>query len=225
MATYPGGKAQAGVYQRIICELPPHTTYIEPFLGAGAIMRYKRPAQRSIGVELDPAIIDVFDCGTRCDIELVQLDALSFLRDYPWSGGELVYCDPPYLMDVRSQKRAIYACEFSTREQHVALLLELQSLPAMVAISGYWSDLYAGMLAGWRSITFQAVTRGGSVRQEWLWMNYPEPRALHDYTFLGDGFLERQRIQRKINRWKTRLARMPAMERLAMMAALQPYQE
>lgn len=220
MPTYPGGKAQAGVYQAIICQLPPHSVYIEPFLGAGAIMRYKRPAARSIGIDLDEDAIAGFDDGS-CSVELIHGDALAFLRAYPWTGGELVYCDPPYLMDVRSSDRPIYACEFATTEQHIELLDLLSSLPAMVAISGYWSQLYDMRIGHWRSITFEATTRGGTRRTEWLWMNYPEPDALHDYRYLGGDFRERQRIQRKIKRWEQRLAGMPRLERLAMMAALQ----
>ena len=50
--TYPGGKAGAGVYQRIINQIPPHDVYVEPFLGDGALLRRKRPAGRNIGIEL-----------------------------------------------------------------------------------------------------------------------------------------------------------------------------
>lgn len=35
--SYFGGKAQDGVYQTIINQIPPHQIYIEPFLGGGAI--------------------------------------------------------------------------------------------------------------------------------------------------------------------------------------------
>jgi DNA adenine methylase len=52
--TYPGGKNGAGVAQRIVNLAPPHHTYIEPFLGSGAVMRLKRPARLNIGVDLDP---------------------------------------------------------------------------------------------------------------------------------------------------------------------------
>ena len=44
--TYPGGKAGAGVWQRIINQMPPHRLYVEPFVGAGAVLRAKRPAER-----------------------------------------------------------------------------------------------------------------------------------------------------------------------------------
>ena len=36
---YPGGKNGAGVYQTLINLIPPHDTYIETYLGGGAIMR------------------------------------------------------------------------------------------------------------------------------------------------------------------------------------------
>jgi site-specific DNA-adenine methylase len=44
---YIGGKSQAGVYQRIINLIPPHRVYVEPFLGGGAILRLKSPAEVS----------------------------------------------------------------------------------------------------------------------------------------------------------------------------------
>ena len=55
---YPGGKNGSGVYQTIINLMPPHEVYIEPFLGAGAVMRLKRPAARNIGIDLDPEALD-----------------------------------------------------------------------------------------------------------------------------------------------------------------------
>lgn len=54
---YPGGKSGPGVYHRLINLMPPHQTYIEPFLGGGAVMRLKLPAPYSIGVDLDAAVI------------------------------------------------------------------------------------------------------------------------------------------------------------------------
>jgi DNA adenine methylase len=55
--SYPGGKNGAGTYQKLINLMPPHEVYIEPFLGGGAIMRLKRAARLSVGVDLDPAPI------------------------------------------------------------------------------------------------------------------------------------------------------------------------
>ena len=47
--TYPGGKNGAGIYQRIINHMPPHKTYIEAFLGSGAVLRNKRLCQKHWG--------------------------------------------------------------------------------------------------------------------------------------------------------------------------------
>lgn len=157
---------------------------------------------------------------TRCTFHLLNTDALAFLRSYPFQGDEFVYCDPPYLLSTRRQHRPIYRCELSEAD-HVALLACLLSLPCKVMLSGYYSDLYAAALKGWHTHTFEAVTRGGSMATEWLWMNYPRPVALHQYDYLGAGFRERERIKRKKTRWVERLRKMPALEKQAILAAIE----
>jgi len=52
-----GTKGGSGVWQRIISEFPRHSVYIEPFWGRGAICRAKRPADVTIGIDLDPNAI------------------------------------------------------------------------------------------------------------------------------------------------------------------------
>lgn len=147
-------------------------------------------------------------------------DALEFLQSFPFTGSELVYCDPPYLMQTRSSQRALYAYEFGSQSQHEKLLSVLVSLPCHVAISGYQSDLYESMLDDWRTHTFEAVTRSGNMAQEWLWMNYPEPISLHDYSYLGNDFRERERIKRKAKRWVSRFQSLPTLERKAILSEL-----
>lgn len=95
----------------------------------------------------------------------------------------------------------------------------LTTVPAMVAISGYRSPLYDQALKGWRRIDYQAMTRGG-LKPECLWLNYPAPTTLHDYSFLGKDFHDRCRIKRKLKRWADKLAALPALERAAILEAL-----
>jgi DNA adenine methylase len=227
---YPGGKAQPGIYQRIINQMPPHRVYIEAFLGGGAVMKAKRPAAVNIGLDLDGSAIAGFGDEVPGDLigksgdevprlHLIEGDGISFLESYAWRGDELAYCDPPYLFSTRREHRPIYRCELEEKG-HLKLLAIARRIQAPVIISGYWSEMYARELAGWRTISFQAVTRGGSLATEWLWMNYPEPADLHDYRYLGETFRERERIKRKINRWVARLERMPILERRALSAAL-----
>lgn len=220
MATYPGGKAGQGVYQAIICQLPPHDTYIEPFLGGGAILRLKRPARRSIGVDADPGAIAAFG-GAGPGVELHVGDGLAFLDGYNWKGDELAYVDPPYLWDVRLSRRRIYKHDFSSIEEHRRLLQLVLRLPCSIAISGYDHGLYTTMLKSWREVTFLASTRGRTQAVEHLWMNYPEPDRLHDYRYLGRNFRERERIKRKARRWLAKLHAMPLLERQAIFAALE----
>jgi hypothetical protein len=217
--SYPGGKAQAGVYQKIINQIPPHAVYIEAFLGAGAILRAKRPARQSIGIDRDRAVIDRWSNCSIAGLATYCADAIEFLSRYRWQGNEVVYADPPYVRASRSYQRDLYRFEMDD-EDHARLLAVLKTLPVPVLISGYWSSLYAEALAGWRSLTFNAVKRSGEVAEEWLWCNFPEPVELHDYRYLGEDFRQRERIKRKTERWRKRLDRMPLLERRALMLAL-----
>jgi len=225
---YPGGKNH--VYQRIINLIPPHRVYIECFAGGGAILRNKRAASWSIAIDADAsaleqlaaAIADNNDVG---QVEFVNADAMTWLASYPFQGDEFVYADPPYLMSTRRQHRQIYRCELGKEEQHAALLDCLKSLPCNVMISGYWSELYGQMLAGWPTESFQATTRGGAMATEYLWMNYPKPVRLHDYRYLGDTFRDRERIKRKKERWASRLLGMDILERQALLAILDTFND
>ncbi|HEX8090032.1 MAG TPA: DNA adenine methylase [Blastocatellia bacterium] len=228
---YPGGKNGGGAYQKIICQIPPHDVYIEPFLGSGAVMRMKRPARVNIGIDKDSGAVDAFNCESSLPGAVVKVGCgIQFLRRYhlraAWTGNEVIYCDPPYLIETRRRSSAIYLHEM-TRNDHIDLLQTLLDISSLhmqgvnILISGYDSDLYQSAIGHWRKICWQAITRGGSKATEYLWMNYPEPVALHDYSHLEDNRTDRQRIKRKISRWENKLANMPVLERQALLAAIQ----
>ena len=284
--SYPGGKAGAGVYQKLINLMPLHTVYIEPFLGHGAVLLRKRPARLNIGVDLydqavqkvrtrlqhrQRAIIcrtpehgddagkydrfndvagldaigddDAADIpsrhrrnGTICSVydsdddagadftigparyRLLVADALDFLRSYAFTGNELVYADPPYVRSTRRTGGRLYRYELDD-SQHGELLALLRRLPCAVMVSGYRSALYGQTLGDWRSIEFQAQTRGGPAT-EVVWMNYPPPTDLHEYTHLGSTFRERERQKRQQARWARKVAAKPLLEQKALLAGL-----
>lgn len=215
---YPGGKNGAGVYQTIINLMPPHTVYIEPFLGGGAIMRHKRKAWRNIGIDRDEKPLRDFAGDPR--IELINGCGIAYLEktaaDVP-KGGELIYCDPPYVHSTR-KKLNLYRYEMSD-DDHARLLAAIKALPCKVIISGYLNPLYTRQLDGWNYISYEAMTRGG-LRTESLWFNFEEPTELHDYRFLGDNFRQRERIKRKKQRFIEKLGCMDKLERQALLAAL-----
>jgi site-specific DNA-adenine methylase len=224
---YPGGKAQSGVYQKIINQIPPHERYFEIFAGGGAVLLTKRPAKMSnIAVDIDAraaaSLAKKIEVAGLPGANVICGDAISFLKTTVFTPSDFVYADPPYLFETRAGgRRKIYTNEFGDVDEHRRLLIMLLNLSCRVMISGYWSSLYAEMLQSWRTVTFQVRTRGGRMADEWLWMNYPVPTELHDYRFLGENFRERERLTRIRRRWVARLERMQPKERYMLMAALE----
>ncbi len=221
---YKGSKNGSGVYQTIINQIPPHDWCCEAFAGSGVILRMKRPATVNVAIDV---------CARSCEIVrkalpgvvVINDDAISVLADLVANSGYaagrcFVYFDPPYLLSTRSHKKPIYKHEFGTVDQHQKLLDLIKSLDCMVMISGYWSELYAQELTGWRTISFNAVLHTGKVAREWLWMNYAEPVALHDYRYLGENRTDRQRIKRKVQRWESKLRNMPMLEKRVILQAM-----
>lgn len=184
-------------------------------------MRKKSAATCSIGVDSDRTILDRFPKDVLSGLTLICDDALHFLITHRWTGREFVYCDPPYLMETRSSKKRIYHNEFSDRTQHLELLTIIKAIPAAVMISGYPSNLYFTQLNRWRSISYRSITRSSRAAIEYLWMNYPEPNALHDYRYVGANFRERERIKRRQHRWRSRLEKMNHLERTALLMAIE----
>lgn len=215
---YPGSKALPGVFQTIINNIPPHQTYIETHLGGGNILERKKPAQRSVGVDLDADVIAVWKEAEVEGLELHHGDAVAYLKAFAFKGNEFVYADPPYVMASR-RGGAIYRHEY-TDDDHLTLLDVLTQLPCAVMISGYPSELYdSSPVRGWRTVDCKTMTRGG-VATERIWMNYPAPAELHDLRFLGGNFRERERIKRKKARWQAKLGKLDPLERAAIMECL-----
>lgn len=218
--SYPGGKQVSGVYQKIINLQPPHDTYVEPLLGSGTIMRLKKPAARNIGIDNDENALGSFTAqnGGTDGVTLHHGDAFAFLKRHPFTAKDLIYCDPPYRHETRS-KTDMYRDEWP-KADHVRFLDIITELPCMVMISGYWTELYAEKLKDWNSISYMTMTRGGYQKEEWLWFNYPFPTALHDYSYLGEDYRERENIKKRNTRMIAKLKALPLLERQAMLSAI-----
>ncbi len=219
MSGYFGSKAASGLFQNIIAMMPPHNTYIETHLGGGAVMKRKPPTVNNIGIDIDPDPLSNFDCDY--PVHLVNGCAHHFLTHYDYVGDELIYCDPPYLVETRTGRRR-YRFEY-TKQDHIALLELLKSLPCRVILSGYPSFMYDNFLGDWNTIELQAMTWGGP-RTEKLWFNYSIDR-LHWASFAGKNFTDRQRIKRKAQGWGKRYQALPKAERLAVLATIMAVEE
>ena len=214
MGSYFGSKATSGLCQAIIALMPPHETYIETHVGGGAILQHKAPARHTIGIDRDAQAL----AALRCDypLEKVHGCAHRFLAEYRFTGRELVYCDPPYLLHTRSSARR-YRYDYEEHD-HRALLALLKTLPCAVILSGYPSALYDEQLADWRTLELQVMNQAG-VRTEKLWFNFI-PDRVHWARGAGKDFTDRQRIKRKAESWARRYQAMPRGERLAVLAGL-----
>jgi DNA adenine methylase len=215
---YPGGKGGPGVFQTLINLMPQHDVYIESHAGGANIAERKKPAAQNILIDIDPAVTAKLAMRYQYDkaFTVKNGDAGQVLKSYEFTGKELVYSDPPYLMSTRKSGK-MYRHEM-TDEQHEELLHVLTSLNAFVMVSGYRAPLYEAMLQSWQRIDFKAMTRGGPSIES-VWMNF-QPVRLHDHSHLGSNFREREQIKRKQKRWRERLLKMDQAERRAMLETL-----
>ena len=173
-------------------------------------MRHKRPAEVSIGIDVDSDVIGRWERFEERDCLLVCADAIDWLRRQEFVGDELIYCDPPYVPSTRRSER-VYRHDYDI-SKHVELLDVLRAVGCKVMLSGYSSELYEDELSDWASVSFRSKTHAG-VRTETLWMNFEPPQRLHDYSCLGENFRQRELIKRRLGRLKSRIDMLTAAER------------
>lgn len=225
---YLGSKAQAGVWQRIICQMPAHSFYVEPFFGSGQIFWKKLPADQNVIIDADAGVLAKFGVTyqgrtsemtlaashgkTGARIRAIAGDALLDLASLKPTlpADAVIYCDPPYLLSTRTSRHR-YKFEM-TDDQHTQLLTLLQGMHCRVLISGYPSTLYSALLKDWRCISYRTRTRGRTLT-ECLWCNFPEPVELHDWRYIGKDYRERLTLKRFATRFLTRLEAMPELKR------------
>ncbi len=177
-------------------------------------MKRKPPAMRNIGIDIDRKTLAGFTCDY--PVEIVHGCAHVYLRNFPFTGRELVYCDPPYLLSTRTSKRR-YRFDYKDKD-HIELLALLKTLPCNIILSGYPSALYDNALKGWQTMELQVMNQAG-VRTEKLWFNFTIDRR-HWVKCAGKDKTHRQCIKRKAQNWGRRYKEMPRDERLAVLAAI-----
>lgn len=212
---YPGGKGKS--YQHIVNVMPPHRRYVESHLGAGSVMRFKRPAEVSIGIELDRRVVDRWAVLQQPGVEVIHGDALSVLPTLGLGPHDLVYCDPPFHPATR-RRAGTYRHDLSVTD-HERLLDLLLVLGCRVVLSGYDNELYRRVLPHWSRKDFRTRTHVGTVTES-IWTNYEPGPVLHDYAFVGGCFRERERLRRRIDALSTRLKSASDIERNAALAVL-----
>jgi DNA adenine methylase len=217
--SFVGSKSAMGASERIISEMPRHELYIEAFAGTGAVGRLKKPSASELFVERDPRTAASLRAALGARAQVICGDCTRVVDPARVPREAVLYADPPYLLSVRASKKRYYRYEMLSDNDHARFLEWARALPCRVLISGYWSELYAARLEGWRLVQFGVSTRGGRAVES-LWCNFPAMPDRHDTRFMGEGFRERERIRRKAKRWGRRLQAMAPGERAAVLAML-----
>lgn len=123
---------------------------------AGYVDRMAAAAQRLASVSLE----------CRPGLEVVDV--------YGQQKNVLLYIDPPYLGSTRTGRQ--YRQEMSSPEEHRELAAALHECRAAVVLSGYQSELYDELYAGWHVTRIDTTTGQGGTRgerTEVFWSNRP----------------------------------------------------
>lgn len=116
-------------------------------------------------IGLPHAILEATNRLKKAQIE--NQDAVTLIERYNRQDC-LIYADPPYLLETRTQRH--YAHEMKDSE-HEELLLILNKHKGFVLLSGYDNDLYNDLLQGWSKLTKMSTTDAATSKQEVLWLN------------------------------------------------------
>lgn len=216
---YPGSKGNSGCLQFLINNIPYHKRYFELFAGSAALFNAKAAADIAILCDVDskvifehikkdlPATVRLYNMPFK---NVVQAYALTFTKD------DFIYLDPPYPEISRRSGKKHYRNEMLSIKEHSDFLSIVQKIDANIMISTKPNYLYDQILNDWRKKEFDTVDHQGKYK-EVIYMNYPEPELLHQYDFLGNGFIDRQRIKRKRQRMEDKIKGLPIHERMAIL--------
>lgn len=106
--------------------------------------------------------------------QIENTNAVELIRRYD-GADTLIYCDPPYLLDIR--KKGLYKFEM-TNAQHEELLHVLKKSKSNICLSAYDNELYNAELKGWETDEKPTTAQMGLHRTEKLYMNYDPPWLL-----------------------------------------------
>lgn len=226
--TYPGGKSGAGVYQTIINHIPPLRVFMSLFAGNCGVFNNLRSPEWSVINDIDYHVINRWEATglwVNGNVRFTSKDAVEFLRvdlrnsEYTrLLKHTFIYLDPPYLVSTRKGKKALYNREFLSLEDHNRLLDEVLALPReiKVMISHYECDLYNERLKDWVKVSYKSQTRRGQV-MDTIYMNYTLDGSLHDYSYIGQNFREREKFKRIKTNFFLKLDRMDNLLRNSML--------
>lgn len=224
-SSYFGGKGGNGTYQAIINHVPPLTAYYSLYLGNCGVTRRIKPAKVSFLNDIDPDVIKAWESlelpVNYCLHNLNAIDVLKGLqdgRDIELTFGvpaseRFILLDPPYRMDSRKSKANIY--KFEVDEKHHSDLASqiVAMIDHKIMLCHYPDPFYDEVLAGWHTYDYMSMTRNGLVRDR-IYYNYDlSNNLLHDYSYIGKNFRQREAWERKRLNFIKKLNELPELLR------------
>ena len=240
--SYFGGKSAAGVPQTLINLIPPIKKLIVGFAGNCSVLANMKLPESIIICDLDKKVLKDWEkifsrdpniivddtsgnlsLFNEVHVKIINENFITLLQHHQknrldLNQDTLLYLDPPYPLSTRTSGHR-YKHEL-TDQQHGDLLSTIKVIPAKVMICSYENEMYNTMLADWNRLYYISQTRRGK-RKEVVFFNYPIPERLHDYSYIGSNFRERERIKKKVSREIARMNRMKTIERNAIIDAIE----
>lgn len=215
---YPGRKGADGTWQKILAEIPQCDLFIDAMCGSGFIGSLVKGCRVYMN-DIDRLTIDGIRKQAGRNVELGNQSYLEVIKRFNNASPRRVfYFDPPYDMETRSNQVRLYRYDWN-REDHLIFLKAVQAIKCPTIISHYPCELYDKALKKWRKITYKTVFHG-RVRDESIYMNFPQPVLLQFPALTGADFTDRQRIKRKVESMINKLKKAPANERAAILSSV-----
>lgn len=218
---YFGSKNGAGVKERIISAMGPHDTYVELFLGSGAVLNAKPKAVRQIGVENNKNTIQAHKYVDGA--EIIHGCAFEFIYKFDWAGAGRIalYLDPPYVEETRRGGGEYGQYELTDYEHGILCSIIcglVEKFDIQVLLSGYDNWIYQNCLPGFKRVDYQTSTHAGVVTES-LWLSSIAEKP-HYHTFYGRDRRHRWDLQAKARRWASNYLKMTKGERMTVLAAM-----
>ena len=137
------------------------------------VQTYGGPRCATMWNHLPDTVVEV--CERLKNAQIENIDAVQLIQRYNHA-DTLIYCDPPYLQNLR--KRNIYAYEMKD-EKHIELIEVLKSSKSKIILSGYDNELYNSELKDWFTAEKVTTAQKGLHRTEKLWMNFETQLSLY----------------------------------------------
>ena len=223
---YPGAKTNTGIIQFLVNEIPHHRRYFELCAGSAQLYKHKRPAAQSFLNDLNPEVAAALK-ELYPQAEVMNFNVHRFIdRPENFTREDFIYLDPPYPLSARRSREVCYEHEMMSDDDHNQLLMAVLQLDANVMIStraqlsSNGNSLYDNMLNGWRKKEMLVRSHRDVTSRELIYMNYATPAILHQYDMLGDDYIDRQHIKRKVKRFTDKINRLPVHQKHLLMQIL-----